>query len=372
MKIRALLTIVMLAFFLSVIVGPGCEPLPAITIVSPEEGETVSYCGSHFEATFQNVTEDPPQAVVTIDDVEITGDGEVEIGGERVEISGFTLSFAGVFFDACGLLKGDRTFAVSITPVTSQVGFRVVIERSCKELLALHPEAEDGIYPVELTEGGGLVEVFCDMTSDGGGWTLVANEVNDGVRHWNTLEAFTGASPFGSLEDFPAADYKSPAHKLLGGSDLMIRTEEYAVAFDDLLGGLSLGDYIAENWPDACATEWIRSGADYFENLTEAQAEIFGFTLRGHDTNCDCFPGCNENVAVTFLASYYWNNGLGNAPNGQDRWRTHDHSFLKASRIVPVSCSGGWPCNENGVYLNNANECYDASCKTQRAEVYVR
>ncbi|MEO0603183.1 MAG: MopE-related protein, partial [Myxococcota bacterium] len=48
---------------------------------------------------------------------------------------------------------------------------------SCQSLLEAAPDAETGIYTLELDESP--VEVFCDMQTDGGGWTLVASTALD-------------------------------------------------------------------------------------------------------------------------------------------------------------------------------------------------
>ena len=48
--------------------------------------------------------------------------------------------------------------------------------RDCKTIKAAFPDSSDGTYWIDVTAGNSndAVEVFCDMTFDGGGWTFVA------------------------------------------------------------------------------------------------------------------------------------------------------------------------------------------------------
>ena len=245
---------------------------------------------------------------------------------------------------------------------------------SCLEHLQNAPGAESGVF---LLDPDGLgpqaaFEARCDMASGGGGWTLIASEVNGDGRHWDTLEAFAGQTSFGVLDQAETADYKSPGHHLVGATDLMVSTSEYSLAYNGLLGGVSFSAYMAANWPGGCMTEWWRQKPDWWAGITEAQAELFNFVLRGHDINDTCWPGNAEAAAVTFMhGGSAWNNGLGNSPN-PGQWGSHDHSFLQKSRLNAEGCSGGYPCNSFGKMLPWASECYDASCKATFVLVWVR
>ena len=56
--------------------------------------------------------------------------------------------------------------------------------RQCQALLAAHPAIGDGAYTIDPDGGDGALITFCDMTVDGGGWTLVGKV--DGLHNMYT------------------------------------------------------------------------------------------------------------------------------------------------------------------------------------------
>jgi hypothetical protein len=216
--------------------------------------------------------------------------------------------------------------------------------------------------------------VRCEMKTQKGGWTLAATLVNDKRRKWDKQSVFENDSTFGSIGNRRKRDYKSKAWSEVEADDLMIVTKNYYFGFTKLFGNKTFADHFKQNWPSRCNDEtWMRSGADFAQGLTDRQRKTYGFTYRGEDLNADdCFPGGNENAAVSVMAEGVWVDGLGNTPNGGNRWSSHDHSILEAGNINPTSCSGSWPCNDNGLRQNENGQCYDTSCKVTWVEVYVR
>ncbi|MCD4770691.1 MAG: hypothetical protein K8R35_11055 [Bacteroidales bacterium] len=68
--------------------------------------------------------------------------------------------------------------SVEVGAIGSLGGVAVVTTyKNCKEILENTPGVTDGVYVID-PDGSGVIEPFncyCDMTTDGGGWTMVGN-----------------------------------------------------------------------------------------------------------------------------------------------------------------------------------------------------
>lgn len=93
---------------------------------------------------------------------------------------------------------------------------------SCGDLHALDPSLIDGIYPIELSAGP--IDVWCNMSTGGGGWTLVliSSDDDEDTWTWNNRAKLTNGdtSPVGEFGSF-GLDFKSPAYHEIALSDLL-------------------------------------------------------------------------------------------------------------------------------------------------------
>ncbi|XP_068561550.1 intelectin-like isoform X2 [Cebidichthys violaceus] len=113
------------------------------------------------------------------------------------------------------------------------------VARSCKEIKDRYNEQEDGLY--YLTTANGMVyQTFCDMTTAGGGWTLVASVHENSVYgkctvgdRWSSQQGnnadlpdgdgnWSNRNTFGAAEGATSDDFKNPGYYDIVAEDMSV------------------------------------------------------------------------------------------------------------------------------------------------------
>ncbi|XP_039215893.1 intelectin-like protein [Crotalus tigris] len=121
----------------------------------------------------------------------------------------------------------------------SQPGQPQKPHRSCQEIKAAIPDAADGLYML-TTENGETYQTFCDMSTNRGGWTLVASVHENNIfgkctvgDRWSSQQGSNANYPdgdrnwsnnniFGSAVGATSDDYKNPGYYDLSARDVSI------------------------------------------------------------------------------------------------------------------------------------------------------
>lgn len=159
---------------------------------------------------------------------DVPSDGEVNLQ-QSVQISGFdSTDFPAdqstdleleIIANHPDVSKKVSTSKISIVRNTDRT--------SCQTIKQTSSDASSGVYTIEPTDGNAF-DVYCDMSTEGGGWTLVATYADDGNNYWtsNNRGNIINGNTYGTLETALTQDFQSKAYTDLKGDQILIRDGE--------------------------------------------------------------------------------------------------------------------------------------------------
>ncbi|MBX3101545.1 MAG: hypothetical protein KF690_03460 [Bacteroidetes bacterium] len=138
---------------------PPCSPPP-----TPVAGSNAPIC----EGQLLNLTATPVAGATHV----WTGPNGFHSTAQNPAIPSATVAMAGNYTVRTWLMgcySDPDTVSVAVTPHGQY--------RSCRQILIQNPGSPSGVYTIDLDSLGPLCPMpcYCDMATDGGGWTLVLN-----------------------------------------------------------------------------------------------------------------------------------------------------------------------------------------------------
>ena len=232
---------------------------------------------------------------------------------------------------------------------------------SCLELLAKDPDAPSGAYTLDVDGPQGRLpfDVYCDMETAGGGWTLTLNlDTSDGHTMWWANPLWVDQSLYGSAAEPFASDHKSAAWNRFSGATsvlLAVHQQGSRVGWKTFhkADGKTLYELMQQGDNTLLADSVIQQSTRniwHREWLVRRSTQLFA----NH-----CFQHNGEHCVRSSSAAPSANGG----PDG-DRIGSHESSPDKdnAGGGLGNWHDMGYCCNEEGTIANHT--CNDYSFRT--------
>ena len=171
---------------------------------------------------------------------------------------------AGATCESLGFITGTLACNAACSYETSTCYYD-----SCLHILDAEPGAVSGAHTIDADGNGPLppFETYCDMDTDGGGWTYLATITTNGeqINEGNWLQSspspnnWENSNQFGLADPNANADAKSPAFYAVSGSAIQIQHNSSMLLYttSGCVPNTNLADYLS-------SLDWTCAGSQSF------------------------------------------------------------------------------------------------------------
>ncbi|KAK7138483.1 hypothetical protein R3I94_013952 [Phoxinus phoxinus] len=243
------------------------------------------------------------------------------------------------------------------------------LARSCLEIRDKHGVTQDGMY-ILSTASGTYYQAFCDMSSAGGGWTLVASVHENNIRgkctsgdRWSSQQgndqhrpegdgSWANTHTFGTAEGSTSDDYKNPGYYDISAQDVSV----WHIPNDEQLS----------NWTSSAVLRY-HTESGFLRDTGNLYHLFKKFPVRFGAGRCGSDVGAVSPVVFDTgdkdsTADLYGPSAGGEFESGFVTFRVFDSdraAMAMCSGVRPTQCSPQHYCIGGGGYFPTSDQCGD-------------